>query len=322
MANERPSAIGRIFEAMGLTHRVTRHELTSEGISGSRVYRVWLGGHDAVFKVTDAEAPPWVLQRARRELSFYHTLASQVPLRVPELLGSCDDDVVGTCLLLARYDPTPPPAQWPADDATEVARQLARLHASFWGATRQLAAYTWLRRPPAHTDEEAVIHARDEWHALSRSDRFSALFSPDVCRALDSGLERTPMLDAAIQALPETLCHGDCHVGNLLRDPQGRFVWTDWSEVGFEVGPTDLSFLIQRANAEGARFSVDELSAAYHRRLVEAVGQAVSVDAIRRVMDASELRTRLLEWPHYLGWATAETVSDMLARIGILGARF
>ena len=322
MANERPSAIGRIFEAMGLTHRVTGHELTSKGISGSRVYRVWFGGHDAVLKVTDPEAPPWVLQRARRELSFYHTLASQVPLRAPELLGSCDDGVVGPCLLLARYDPTPPPAQWPADDATEVARQLARLHASFWGATRQLAAYTWLRRPPAHTDEEAIIHARDEWRALGRSGRFSALFSTDTYLALDSALACIPTLDTAIQALPVTLYHGDCHVGNLLRDPQGRFVWTDWSEVGIEVGPTDLSFLIQRANAEGARFSVDELSAAYHNQLVEATGQAISLDVIRRVMDASELRSRLLEWPYYLGWATAEMVSDMLAQIGILVARF
>jgi hypothetical protein len=64
------------------------------------------------------------------------------------------------------------------------------------------------------------------------------------------------------------------------------------------------------------------LSAAYHNQIVEAIGQAISLGVIRRVMDASELRSRLLEWPQYLGWATAEMVPDMLAQIGILVARF
>jgi hypothetical protein len=307
---------------MGVERHVVGHQLIGEGMSGSRAYRVSFGGHEAVLKVTDPEAPSWVLARARRELSFYLTLASHIPLRVPELLAGRDDDAVGICLFLATYAPTPPPAQWPADDAVEVARQLARLHASFWGSTGRLASYTWLRQPPARTGEEAISHARDEWRALGRSDHFRALFSTDTYLALDSGLERIPTLDAAIQVLPVTLYHGDCHVGNLLRDPQARFVWADWSEVGIQVGPTDLSFLIQRANAEGARFSIDELSAAYHNQLVEAIGQAISLDVIRRVMDAYELRARLLEWPYYLGWATAETVSDMLARIETLAARF
>jgi len=321
MAEGRAIVIGRIAEAMGLAGRLVGHKLTSEGISGSRTYRVWFGGRDAVLKVTDPEAAPLVRERARRELSFYRTLSDQIPVRVPELLGSCDHDVVGTCLLLGRYTPPPPSAQWPVDDAVEVARQLASLHAAFWDKQEQLHEYAWLRQLRAHADEQVIEQAQDAWRALGLSDRLSALFSPDVYRTLDSGLARVPALDATLQAFPATLCHGDCHLGNLLRDEQGRLLWADWAEVGIGAGPADLSFLIQRANADGARFSVDELAAAYHNRLVEAIPQPVSLDGIRRVMDAFELRTRLLEWPYYLSWASAQTVSDMLARIGILAAR-
>lgn len=321
MAKGHATVIGRISEAMGLSGRLAGHKLTSEGISGSRIYRVWFDGRDAVLKVTDPEAAPLVRERARRELSFYRALSNQIPVRVPELLGSCDHDVIGTCLLLGRYNPPPPSTQWPVDDAVEVARQLARLHAAFWDKREQLHKYAWLRQLRARADEKAIEQAQDAWRALGRADRFSALFSPDVYRMLDSGLACVPRLDATIQAFPATLCHGDCHLGNLLRDEEGRLLWADWAEVGIGAGPTDLSFLIQRANADGARFSVDELAAAYHSQLVEGIAQPVSLDGIRRVMDAFELRTRLLDWPHYLSWASAQTVSDMLARIGILAER-
>jgi Ser/Thr protein kinase RdoA (MazF antagonist) len=223
--------------------------------------------------------------------------------------------------LLDRYIPTPPPAAWSAADAIEVARQLAGLHAAFWDRREALAKYTWLRGLRVQAGVEAISQANEAWHTLGRSESFRALFNPGVYRMLEGGLACVPALDATIQAFPPTLCHGDCHLGNVLRDEGGHFLWADWAEVGLGAGPADLSFLIQRANAEGARFSVDTLSAAYHRQLAEAIDRPVSLGAIRRAMDAFELRTRLLEWPHYLACASAETVSTMLGRIDDLIAR-
>jgi Ser/Thr protein kinase RdoA (MazF antagonist) len=313
--------IGRIFDAMGLTHQLTGQELTSEGLSGSRTYRVWFDGHDAVLKVTDPQAASWVRERGQRELSFYRILASQVPLLVPELLGSTDDAVVGTCLLLKRYISIRSTMAWPADDVLELARQIASLHAAFWEKDDELAQYPWLRDLHAAADAEAIFQAHDAWRALTRSERLSALFSPDIHRMLDGGLARVPALDAVIQAFPATLCHGDCHLGNILRDEHGHLLWADWSEVGVGAGPTDLSFLIQRANAEGASLSIDTLTAAYHRQLLKATKKPISLHAIQQVMEAFELRMRLLEWPHYLGGSSVEGMSAMLARITVLMAR-
>lgn len=65
------------------------------------------------------------------------------------------------------------------------------------------------------------------------------------------------------------------------------------------------------------------LFAAYHRRLSELVGP-VPLEAIVRVADASELRTRLLQWPHYLAHLpsaatalSARRISDAAARLGL-----
>jgi len=322
MTGDRPFEIRDLLDCMGIERVATRYELAGEGISGSRTCRVWFGDEGTVLKITGPASPPWVLARARRELCFYHVLAGSVPLRVPALLGACDDERAGICLLLAGYEPAPPATGWSADDAAEIARQLAGFHACFWGAGERLAGHTWLRQPEAQTDEQTILHAREQWAALGRLPRFSSLFTAETCRALDRAMVRVGALDATIHAFPVTLCHGDCHLGNVLRDEEGHFVWADWAEVGMGAGPADLSFLIQRANAGGARFSVDELSSVYHRQLIEALGEPISLDEIRRVMDAQELRTRLLEWPHYLGGASPALLSDMLARIALLVAQF
>ena len=322
MTGDLPFETGDLLRRMGIERELTSFELAGEGISGSRTCRVWFGDEGAMLKVTSPMSPPWVLGRARRELSFYRTLAGTIPLRVPALLGACDDEQAGVCLLLARYRPARPAAEWLADDAVEIARQLARFHAAFWGGGMRLAAHTWLRQPSARTEEQTICHAREQWDTLAHLPRFSSSFTAQAWRALDRAMERVGALDATVRTFPATLCHGDCHLDNVLRDETGQLVWADWSDVGVGAGPGDLSFLIQRANADGARFSVDVLSAVYHQQLVESMGAVISLDAIRRVMDALELRTRLLDWPHYLGGASPPLLSSMLARIERLVARF
>lgn len=54
-----------------------------------------------------------------------------------------------------------------------------------------------------------------------------------------------------------TLCHGDCHLDNLLRDPDGRLIWADWQEARKGYGPSDLAFCLQRAEATGAAIAHD-----------------------------------------------------------------
>ena len=57
---------------------------------------------------------------------------------------------------------------------------------------------------------------------------------------------------------------------------------------------------------------------AYQARLEVTLGRSIPVAAVRRVLLASELQTLLVEWPHYLGWSSAEQVGSMLDRIEFL----
>ena len=112
-----------------------------------------------------------------------------------------------------------------------------------------------------------------------------------------------------------TLCHGDCHLDNLLRDQEGHLIWADWQEVGIGYGPSDLSFFLQRAEANGAAIAHDLVVTAYCTALEAAGVAGVSEHAITSAMKESERRTRLLYWPDYMNNATSEAMAHHLARI-------
>jgi hypothetical protein len=59
-----------------------------------------------------------------------------------------------------------------------------------------------------------------------------------------------------------------------------------------------------------------------HELIGEGIAQAISPDAIRRVMDAQTLRTHLREWLHYPGIASPVLVARMLARIALPVTQF
>ncbi len=148
--------------------------------------------------------------------------------------------------------------------------------------------------------------------------RFRDVLTPRRRQAIEALLRQIATIEAAVRAFPPTLCHGDCHIGNLLRDRDGHLVWADWQEVGIGRGPEDLSFLLQQAWFEGAAVSLDEVAEAYRERLERALGRNFSLSAIIAVMHAAELRTRLLEWPAYLKHAPEAALAQILDRIQYL----
>ena len=122
-------------------------------------------------------------------------------------------------------------------------------------------------------------------------------------------------VEAALSRFPTTLCHGDFHIDNILEAPNGDLVVADWQEVGLRRGPEELSFFLQRASFSGGTAPAEEMIRAYQRSLVANTGEAILVTDIRRVVDAAELRTRLLNWPAFLTGAAEDQVVDMLGRI-------
>ncbi len=310
--------IADCLTALGVRQACLANERLPGGISGSHTYRLDLADYQAVLKVTLTASEPFILQRVQRELAFYRMFAAQVPTRVPEVLASCANEAFACCLLLTAYDAVSPPHLWKEADFLEVAEQLADLHARFWDqATELLSAYPWLPVPPEQISDVKIQQAAEAWLALADEVRFGQLLGSPQQQRLCDLLSRIPEFGASLLSLPLTLCHGDCHIGNLLRDTQGYLVWADWQEVRLGRGPEDLSFLQQRARADGAQVP-DTMVNAYQARLEAALGRSIPIAAVRRVLFASELQTSLVEWPHYLGWSSAEQVANILERIEFL----
>lgn len=261
--------------------------LTGAG-SGSAVHRLTTGGRDAVLKVTTAEA--W-REHARREARCYRTLAQRLPVRVPTLLGAADTGEL-TCLLISAAEPLPPPAEWDLPRWLEVAGQLGRLHAT------PVAGEHWLR--PVWTPVTSAP-ALEFWRreGLGR-----------LAEELDG---RIGELNAAVEAMPVCLVHGDCHAGNLLTD-DGDLVWADWQEVGLGHGPEDLALLWQRAEADGGRPPRDEMLATYAAARGLPGGPVVC-----QAVAAAEIRLLLVAWPGFLGRVEPGRRAVLVERLARLG---
>lgn len=254
------------------------------------------------------------MERAYREVRFYRDLAEQVPLSVPRVLGLDYDEARGATVLVSAYETALPPERWTKQDYIEVARQLGRFHAAFWGEKATAALPGWIRAKPEVTAAQCQDAVR-RWQELSeRPDLYEPLESH--LRKLQDLVMNIPTLNARMVTLPPTLCHGDCHTGNLLRDSDGEWIWADWQEVRFGPGVDDLSFLWERAFAASeASPPYDAMVRAYLAGLAVA---SLSPEEVARNLAWAELKSWLVEWPGYLGFLPATSFQRVLQRIATL----
>ena len=175
----------------------------------------------------------------------------------------------------------------------------------------------WLKRVPPDSLQRHLPQAHAAWQALFEQPRFAETFTAHTRQHIARLLPQVPTLGERIAAFPRTLCHGDCHMGNLLHDRQGEPVWADWQEVGVGCGPEDLAFFLQRAQAAGGSVPFASVVEAYQEQL-EKLGTPVTPEAVRRVVAVSELCTRLVHWPGYLHQASPQGVADHLERVALL----
>jgi thiamine kinase-like enzyme len=318
LASEHTELITDCLTRMGTARTFTGYEVLTAGVSGSHTYRVQFAADPIILKVTLANSEPYILQRAQREFEFYRTLSNHVPVRVPNLLSSHADSGFGVCILLRAYQPAAPATTWREADYDKMARQLAMLHAQFWRKANVLAPYAWLRRPSSATDKGEIEQALDAWRDLRDQQRLRRILTDEVFESICHKLAHILSVDRIIHSFPVTLCHGDCHVGNLLCDAQENLIWADWQEVGVGAGPEDLSFFFQRALAMGNDIPVERITAVYQEHLQAETGAEISLSAVKRVVNASELRTSLLHWPFYLQQASAEQIANLLNPIELL----
>lgn len=262
------------------------------GASGSAVYGLTVAEPAGEF-VLKVASRPWLRERARREVTFYRELASHVPVLVPEFFMGGEVDG-STYLLLAAAGLPTEAERWSERQWIELATELGRLH------REQVLALAIDRGATAREPASAEKLAAGEraWIELGHEKLLAPLWASFEA------------LGAAIRQLPTCLCHGDCHLGNLLTDPTDRLVWIDWQEVHVGHGPDDLALLWQRAEADGVNPPREAMLTAY------AVSRGIPDDALlHRAAVASELMLVMLEWPTFFPYLSEPTRARIYNRL-------
>ena len=300
----------RIDEALS-----ARLELLSGGASGASTYRVHGHTGPCVLKVICADSADHLRTRGHREIRFYDELAPRIPLRTPRVLASLIEASGRCALLLAAYTPVKPASGMNAAEFTEIAEQLGRFHAAFWNRTDQLDTLPWVEKLQTPDLNGDARHAHKTWRTLAQRPQLRDVLTDATLSDIEAALAELVTRPEHAPGTAMTLCHGDCHLGNLLRDHDGRLVWADWQEVRVGHGPGDLTFLLQRAEADGANVAHDLVVAAYCSALRAAGVGGADERAVTSAMNESERRTRLLYWPDYLSDATPGRMAHHLTRI-------
>ncbi len=287
------------------------------GLSGSSVHQLEVAGEIMVLKITTPSEDGQPMARARREVWFYRDLAARVPILVPRVLGLDLDERGGAVILLAAYTPSPLPDEWTKCSYVQIARQLGHLHATFIGREAVTTLPSWLRATPKVSIAQCRNAART-WRALSDRDDLSMVFEHYLRKTARLAM-RVRTLDARMFTLPTTLCHGDCHAGNLLQGPGGEWIWADWQDVRLGPGEDDLAFFWQRAFvAADTSPPYDAMVQAYGVGLMTGDGVQITFEQLVRAITWAELRSWLVAWPNYLRFLSTEQVERVLQRVDML----
>jgi thiamine kinase-like enzyme len=257
--------------------------------SGAGVYRVQVAGEDAILKVT---GPGRARQLARRELTFYRTMADRMPITTPRLLRYADDEDI-TALLLTAHQPSSPAREWGRSAWLELARQLAALHSLAIPSEDHWLGTSWLRQA---LDRPPLDVAEGYWSNTSAADSFRLV------------LRHISELAEAFRSTPDCFVHGDCHVDNLLREDD-ELVWADWQSVGVGNPAGELAFLWSRADADDAELPYDAMLDVYltHR-------EAEPVP-FRRALVAAEIGILLFGWPQYAAFRDQDVQHRIARRV-------
>ncbi|GAC84659.1 hypothetical protein GP2_024_00860 [Gordonia paraffinivorans NBRC 108238] len=207
----------------------------------------------------------------RSEIEFYRNLRSGLKLNAPHAIyAALDDNEVDFALLMEDIGAARSVDQnqgCSPDDAANVVRQAAMLHAGSWGQ-ENLRQYPWL---------QSIVGAFVE--VTKNFPEITELFRQnfgDLVReeCFDEAEKSLAAAEAWIDVLQRPLClwHSDFRADNILfdaRGQQGLVTVLDWQTLGFGSGTIDIShFITLSLETEVRRTHERDLLKEYHDALV------------------------------------------------------
>lgn len=262
-----------------------RHERIGTGQTGAN-YRCHLEYADPV-AARRAAAPTTVVVKMgagdpsgrdlvrrgyRNEVGFYAAIAGRAQINTPRCWqAAITADSRSFTLVLDDAAPATPGSQEDGcgvEQASEVVRNLAGLHAPFWNSADLAAMVSWLA--PDTPEGAAFLGALH----ISATDDFITRFGSRL------PAEDVVTLRAAAQLIetwvssshtPFSLLHGDYRLDNLLFAPDGPdTLAVDWQTLAIGLPARDLAYFLSTALPPALRREQESaLVGDYHDRLVE-----------------------------------------------------
>ena len=176
------------------------------------------------------------------EAIFYRDVASSVPLRVPEVLYAAVD--ADGNFIMVLEDLVASDCRFPTvqdDDLAEltgrVVTELAALHAQYWEQPALTTDLAWLG------EGNRQAFAGGGRYIARALDRFGDEMPSAFGRLARLYTEAAPGISALYATGPQTLVHGDPHLGNLFVD-DGRPGFYDWGMVMRRTGMWDIAYVL------------------------------------------------------------------------------
>lgn len=246
------------------------------------------------------------------EVAFYRRIRPELELEAPLCFGG-DFDPETTYFGLILDDLTTRGATFPNTtvrtgpaDVRPLLDTLATLHGRFWQSPRFATDLSWVE---THISGGVA----DMMNNLAPFHIAHEVETENFKRELVQRLRTSaPELLAGVQAvqrhqsrLPQTLLHGDTHLGNTYQLPDGTAGLLDWQLSVRGHHMHDVNYFITTAlSIEDRRNHERELLAYYLDRLGEAgVAQVPSFD------ESWDEYRRTLVWGVYIGWLTTPVVN-------------
>jgi aminoglycoside/choline kinase family phosphotransferase len=248
------------------------------------------------------------------EVAFYTKLRPELDVEAPRAFGGGFDPESGTFALVmedlrqrgVRFPNVT--MDVPLESIRDLIDTLARLHARYWQSPRFAVDLNWVQTHMAGSLHH-MFHNPAYVPANIAERVQTEQFKREMVQRL--GLSVDQLYDGfrAVQAhqatLPQTIVHGDTHIGNTFLLPDGRGGLLDWQLCVRGYCLHDVGYLIATGlTVQDRRQNERDLLDHYLDRL-KAHGVA---DAPSREQVWTEYR-RAAVWNVYIGWLTTPTVN-------------
>jgi hypothetical protein len=248
----------------------------------------------------------------RNEVSFYRDVRPGLTIQAPQVYGAAYDPQSGHFALVLE-DLTARGARFPnvteSVDVGQVRGLLetqAALHAGFWDSPRFSADLAGVE---THLEGGVATLMNELAPAYIQHEIDTVAFKREIVQRLRTS---GPELLAGVQSLqrhqgrlPQTLLHGDSHLGNtyLLADQRGGLL--DWQLTVRGYALHDVSYLLATALSVASRRQHERTLLKHYLEELRRLGvqQAPSFDA------AWQEYRRAMIWGVYIGWLTTPVVN-------------